>query len=122
MRSIREASVFFRFIDSFNVESSKVNDLRLRLTEKKIWIFENNDFILHLQHFTHQNGFKESLTFFFSVLYIFFQIIKKRDYIIVGVKTDSPPFGYYDKNDKLVGFAFGKTNTLNKTLCQERVR
>ena len=32
------------------------------------------------------------------------QIIKKRDYIIVGVKTDSPPFGYYDKNDKLVGF------------------
>jgi hypothetical protein len=77
VRSVREASVFFRFIDSFNVESSKVNDLRLRLTEKKIWIFENNDFILHRQHFTHQNGFEESPTFFFSVLNIFFQIIKK---------------------------------------------
>lgn len=31
------------------------------------------------------------------------EVIKKRGYIIVGVKTDSPPFGYYDKNKKLVG-------------------
>lgn len=29
--------------------------------------------------------------------------IKKRGYIIVGVKGDSPPFGYYDKNGYLVG-------------------
>lgn len=31
------------------------------------------------------------------------QIIKDRGYIIVGVKTDSPPFGFYDKNKKLSG-------------------
>ena len=32
------------------------------------------------------------------------QIIKNRGYIIVGTKTDSPPFGYYNKEGKLVGF------------------
>lgn len=30
-------------------------------------------------------------------------IIKQRGYIIIGVKSDSPPFGYYDKDNKLVG-------------------
>lgn len=29
--------------------------------------------------------------------------IQKRGYIIVGVKTDSPPFGFYNKEKKLVG-------------------
>jgi len=29
--------------------------------------------------------------------------IKKRGYLIVGVKGDSPPFGYYDKNGYLAG-------------------
>lgn len=29
--------------------------------------------------------------------------IKKRGYLIVGVKGDSPPFGYYDKDHNLVG-------------------
>ena len=29
--------------------------------------------------------------------------IKKRGYLIVGVKDDSPPFGYYNKDGKLVG-------------------
>ncbi|MBQ8635264.1 transporter substrate-binding domain-containing protein [bacterium] len=29
--------------------------------------------------------------------------IKKRGYLIVGVKTDSPPFGFYNKDKKLVG-------------------
>lgn len=32
------------------------------------------------------------------------QIIKNRGYLIVGTKTDAPPFGYYNKEDKLVGF------------------
>ena len=32
------------------------------------------------------------------------QQIKERGYIIAGVKTDSPPFGYYNKENKLVGF------------------
>ena len=32
------------------------------------------------------------------------QIVKNRGYIIVGVKTDSPPFGFYDKKNRLVGF------------------
>ena len=31
------------------------------------------------------------------------QIIKKRGYLIVGVKTDSPPFGFYNNKNKLVG-------------------
>ncbi|MBQ4646277.1 MAG: transporter substrate-binding domain-containing protein [Candidatus Gastranaerophilales bacterium] len=31
------------------------------------------------------------------------QIIKKRGYLIAGVKTDSPPFGFYNKDNKLVG-------------------
>ncbi len=31
------------------------------------------------------------------------QLIKDRGYIKVGVKVDSPPFGYYDKNGRLVG-------------------
>jgi len=31
------------------------------------------------------------------------QIIKKRGYLIAGVKTDSPPFGFYNKEKKLVG-------------------
>lgn len=30
-------------------------------------------------------------------------IIKQRGYLIVGVKTDSPPFGYYNKKKVLVG-------------------
>lgn len=29
--------------------------------------------------------------------------IKKRGYLIVGVKTDSPPFGFYNKEKKLTG-------------------
>lgn len=29
--------------------------------------------------------------------------IQKRGYVIVGVKTDSPPFGFYNKDKKLVG-------------------
>ncbi|MBQ9150354.1 transporter substrate-binding domain-containing protein [bacterium] len=32
------------------------------------------------------------------------QVIKNRGYLIVGTKTDSPPFGYYNKEGKLVGF------------------
>lgn len=31
------------------------------------------------------------------------EIIKERGYIIAGVKTDSPPFGFYNKDGKLVG-------------------
>lgn len=31
------------------------------------------------------------------------EIIKNRGYIIAGVKTDSPPFGYYNKEKKLSG-------------------
>lgn len=30
--------------------------------------------------------------------------IKKRGYVIIGVKTDSPPFGFYDEKNRLVGF------------------
>lgn len=32
------------------------------------------------------------------------QEIKNRGYIIVGTKSDSPPFGYYNKEGRLVGF------------------
>ena len=32
------------------------------------------------------------------------QIIKKRGYLIVGVKNDSPPFGFYNEKGELVGF------------------
>ena len=32
------------------------------------------------------------------------QIIKNRGFIIVGIKTDSPPFGFYNEKNKLVGF------------------
>ena len=31
------------------------------------------------------------------------QVIKNRGYIIVGTKTDSPPFGFYNKEGNLVG-------------------
>lgn len=31
------------------------------------------------------------------------EIIKNRGYLIVGVKTDSPPFGFYNNKNKLVG-------------------
>lgn len=31
------------------------------------------------------------------------ETIKNRGYIIIGVKTDSPPFGYYDKEKRLSG-------------------
>jgi polar amino acid transport system substrate-binding protein len=30
-------------------------------------------------------------------------VVKKRGYLIVGVKEDSPPFGFRNKEDKLVG-------------------
>ena len=32
-----------------------------------------------------------------------FQAVKERGYLIVGVKTDSPPFGFYNDENKLVG-------------------
>jgi len=31
------------------------------------------------------------------------EVIKKRGYLIVGTKTDSPPFGFYDKKGNLAG-------------------
>ena len=50
----------------------------------------------------------------FSTLFIFgctkkepelndLEAIKKRGYLIVGTKADSPPFGFYNKDGKLVG-------------------
>ena len=39
------------------------------------------------------------------------ETIKERGYIIIGVKTDSPPFGFYDKN-KLVGMDIDIANEI----------
>lgn len=43
-------------------------------------------------------------------------VIKKRDKIIVGVKTDVPPFGFLDKDGKNIGFDVDLAKLLAKRL------
>lgn len=45
-------------------------------------------------------------------------IIKQRGYIIVGVKVDSPPFGYY-KDSKLTGLDIKLANSIASSIFQE---
>ena len=47
------------------------------------------------------------------------EVIKDRGYLIVGVKNDSPPFGYYDKNKKLVGIDIDIAKSIAEEIFHE---
>ena len=47
------------------------------------------------------------------------EIIYERGYLIAGVKTDSPPFGYYDKNGELTGIDIELTKKIADEIFEE---
>ncbi|MBR3604760.1 MAG: transporter substrate-binding domain-containing protein [Candidatus Gastranaerophilales bacterium] len=48
------------------------------------------------------------------------KIIKDRGYIIVGVKNDSPPFGFYNKKGHLVGLDIDIANEIAEHIFKEK--
>lgn len=47
-------------------------------------------------------------------------VIKNRGYVIIGVKTDSPPFGFYDKNNKLSGLDIDISYAIAEKIFNEK--
>ncbi|MBR1616896.1 transporter substrate-binding domain-containing protein, partial [bacterium] len=46
------------------------------------------------------------------------EIIKDRGYVIVGVKEDAPPFGYYDKDGALRGIDIDLAKSISQEIFQ----